>query len=437
MNRLPRSCLHHSVDPNNGHRKSRFDRIRLATVGMFGVLSAVIVSWTLVSSLRRGPGSLLGFGRRGVEIDASVARIVGGIAVMDNDRFPYMASILNSRREQSGGLNVWHVCGGSLVAPDVVLGAAHCSGANADFIQLGKRHVIGSKNGDRNDDVETFRILEQVVHPEYDRESFYHDLVLYRLSSRSNKRPVLLEHTTDDADVEREMEAQDKFSILGWGKKKWQGSKSLYLREAEVYYIPHERCVSEQYKHGPLIRRDAMMCLAADGRDSCQGDSGGPLVRKQRNARRRNDPEHDAQVGVTSWGVGCANPSYPGIYAKIDLDWIHHVVCDPVDGLSPRSCVDGALDRDHSANALETATPVTESERLGTDTDVVVDNAAGPECRDRPGNEFFKEDWDTYLWNCPKVKHFWWYACLYYSGHCPETCCLESCDAATGRCGPQ
>ena len=64
-----------------------------------------------------------------------------------------------------------------------------------------------------------------------------------------------------------------------------------------------------------------MLCAGYEetgGKDSCQGDSGGPLV----------DKETKEQIGVVSFGQGCAEPGYPGVYTQVSyfIDWINETI---------------------------------------------------------------------------------------------------------------
>jgi len=60
------------------------------------------------------------------------------------------------------------------------------------------------------------------------------------------------------------------------------------------------------------VDEDLMICAARSGKDSCQGDSGGPLIIKG------EDATSVVQVGIVSWGTGCAQEGYPGIYSRVE-----------------------------------------------------------------------------------------------------------------------
>lgn len=61
-----------------------------------------------------------------------------------------------------------------------------------------------------------------------------------------------------------------------------------------------------------MIITDAMICASAPGKDSCFGDSGGPLT------------VNGTLEGVVSFGWGCADSRYPGVYSRVAYvrDWI-------------------------------------------------------------------------------------------------------------------
>lgn len=110
----------------------------------------------------------------------------------------------------------------------------------------------------------------------------------------------------------------DKMNVLGWGVTSAGGNQaSEYLMAAEVIYNNDLECV-QNYSSVYPVYTCGMCCASEPGRDSCQGDSGGPLVLAY------GDLPMPYQVGIVSWGYGCAQPGYPGVYTKVSkyLGWI-------------------------------------------------------------------------------------------------------------------
>ena len=110
--------------------------------------------------------------------------------------------------------------------------------------------------------------------------------------------------------------------------------------EVEVDIISNEVCNSGY--GGDVL--DDMICAGSEGKDSCQGDSGGPLIKKGENSTR------DMQVGIVSWGIGCAIPEYPGVYASVasGLEFIEIImscnVTDIDDDCCQAACVNGNVE---------------------------------------------------------------------------------------------
>jgi len=104
-------------------------------------------------------------------------------------------------------------------------------------------------------------------------------------------------------------------TVTGWGTLTSGGSQPNVLQEVDVTVLSNAVC---QNSYGEIS--DVHVCAADDGKDSCQGDSGGPLIAPE-NGRY-------ALIGVVSYGIGCADPGYPGVYARVTTvkDWIQNEV---------------------------------------------------------------------------------------------------------------
>lgn len=83
------------------------------------------------------------------------------------------------------------------------------------------------------------------------------------------------------------------------------GSVSPNLMGVSVPIVSKATC-AQVYQSMNTIT-DRMICAGytAGGKDSCQGDSGGPLT------------SSGVLYGIVSWGRGCAQPKYPGVYTNV------------------------------------------------------------------------------------------------------------------------
>ena len=216
-------------------------------------------------------------------------KIINGEEVIPG-RYPYQVALVDT-----WGFSDSLVCGGSLIAPQWVLSAAHCFGSS-DKVEIG-RH-------DRSNPDEVFELIDvefEIVHPQFHTTTLEYDFMLIRLKEPSTYGTVKLDDGSFNLTVGTDV------TVTGWGVTENKVESDVLL-EVELDTNGMEAC---QFAHDPYFITDDMVCASRPGKDSCQGDSGGPLFIKG------NDATEDIQVGVTSWGLGCAIPGFPGVYARV------------------------------------------------------------------------------------------------------------------------
>lgn len=209
-----------------------------------------------------------------------------------------------------------HFCGGSLITRNCVLTAAHCAGGRYRAV-LG-RHDLDSSKG------QVISMRTERPHPQYDEYSTNNDfmLVFLRKPAKINQDVKLVKLNRDP----NTPDVGDTTTVMGWGDTDIRDNVSKLsdvLMKADVRVMSNSDCEKSSGRVGGYYDTyndqitSSMLCAKANRKDSCQGDSGGPLV------------HGNQQVGVVSWGIGCASADFPGVYARVSSahNWIEKEVC--------------------------------------------------------------------------------------------------------------
>ncbi|MGW7261068.1 S1 family peptidase [Streptomyces sp. NPDC054834] len=213
--------------------------------------------------------------------------IVGGTTTTTT-AYPFMMQITDASGNQ--------FCGGTLVAAKKVVTAAHCMvGESTSSVRVvGGRTYLNGTNGTVS------KVSKIWINPDYTDATNGDDVAVLTLSTSMSYTPASYVSSSQTGVYAAGTTAR----ILGWGTTSENGSSSNQLRTATVPIVSDSSCKSS---YGSDFVQTDMVCAGytSGGVDTCQGDSGGPLL------------IGGALAGITSWGEGCAEAGYPGVYTRL------------------------------------------------------------------------------------------------------------------------
>ncbi|KYN03676.1 Cationic trypsin [Cyphomyrmex costatus] len=241
-------------------------------------------------------------------------RIVGG-EITSIKNYPFIVSV--QRRLYS------HSCGGTYVACRFVLSAAHCmvkrlldntwatENPRHFYVIAGATYVYLPNWGSMQVEL----VDKTLPHTEFRFSDMRNDIGLFRLKKPLYRNAYVQYVTLPLVYITDIFQKYTKDCVaIGWGRhipNLNQGS-GTYLRHVRIPLISPNKCPM------PNVHKQKQLCAGVleGGRDACQGDSGGPLLCD------------GTQVGIVSWGEGCARPNTAGVYSRVDfyLQWLNETI---------------------------------------------------------------------------------------------------------------
>ncbi|GAA2423587.1 trypsin-like serine protease [Streptomyces macrosporus] len=229
-------------------------------------------------------------------------RIIGGTDTAFSDA-PFMVQLLFDR-DRDG--SYYFTCGGTLVAPNKVLTAAHClhdeNGVRQDWgrygaILAGTNKLLGGWDNAEGTFVDVTRSW---VRGTYDHHSADNDIAVLTLAEPVNLRTTEIADLGDDALYAPGTAG----TAYGWGMTsadRETGTLASTLQRVSLPLHSDAECAAnlDSVLGAGSFEKGHMVCAGppgtgddATGRTTCPGDSGGPLLVRGKVA------------GVVSWGIG-------------------------------------------------------------------------------------------------------------------------------------
>jgi len=260
-------------------------------------------------------------------------------------------------------------CGGTLVSARWFVTAGHCVTNDAGdtvlaptafHVTLGRSDLNDTSTGAVFTADAVIRHAQFAALPDF-------DVALLHLSAPAPQEPLGIVSASESALWGTGTIA----TIIGWGTTCATGCASTtQLREAQVPMVADSTCSAD---YGADFHPATMVCAGIGPTDTCQGDSGGPLMVPRQGAF--------VLAGITSWGVGCADRAFPGIYTRIGTPALHQWISDRIPtaaiAVSPSSPVAGDTVALTATATKPASQPGTAAFSWDLDDDGAFDDAAG------------------------------------------------------------
>ncbi|WP_431043763.1 S1 family peptidase [Streptomyces sp. P1-3] len=235
--------------------------------------------------------------------------IIGGTET-PKDKYPFMAALLSKGK---GSATDRQFCGGSLINPSVIMTAAHCVDVETPKsmeVVVGRTVLSDSQQGQVRNVRKSMGEGDPggiTIHPRYAKDPAY-DMAFIELDKPvKGIAPIKLPTQGTDALIRPGAKA----TVTGWGNTDTEMPHFPdRLREVKVPIVSHDECKISYNEYDAKVN----ICAGVEGKDSCQGDSGGPLFR---TVPGRATPY---QIGIVSYGEGCAAQGAPGVYTSVSSD---------------------------------------------------------------------------------------------------------------------
>ncbi|XP_023311632.1 trypsin-3 [Anoplophora glabripennis] len=216
-------------------------------------------------------------------------RIVGGVTTTI-EKHPWQVSL-----QVFGN----HICGGSIISSGLILTAAHCVTELIVTVYYVVPGVTDLRQAEQK-----YQVEEAIMHDDYDSVTYDYDIALLKLQEN-----LTFSNTIQAISLPNELfTIPDGTSLVasGWGITEPDGTDSSdVLREIEIQYINWETCRTRLSSVGTFTERMICAGVPEGGKDTCQSDSGGALEL------------NSTLIGIVSWGEGCGDPRYPGVYTHV------------------------------------------------------------------------------------------------------------------------